>query len=329
MEYDISVIICTRNRAESLAETLGLLARADRAGLRVEIVVVDNGSSDATPEIARSFSNAIDLRVLFEPRQGVFGKSHALNRALDEGGLGKIIAILDDDMTPHADWFRGIVALSERWPEKDIFTGRSYVVWPSDPPSEIVKSAALRTWMYSIIDGGMEDQPMGNGRWFSGNHFWFRSRCLQSGVRFDDIWLTEPKFMLDQVERGYEAISGPDAVVGHRIQEHLLEKDVIRERARKVGESNADVRLRPYRRSVRHAEFMNRHPFFGRLFCIAKLAQSAARWARVKLITNPEERFVRGVIVTESLVYHRHLLRTAGQLPEYRLLKLLQRSRPA
>jgi glycosyltransferase involved in cell wall biosynthesis len=329
MDYDISVVICTRNRAESLRETLDLLVKADRTGLQVEIVVVDNGSTDATPEVARSISRQIDVRLLFEPRQGVFGKTHALNRALDEGGLGQIIAILDDDMTPHSDWFQGIMALSQRWPDKDFFTGRSYVIWPADPPPEIAQSGALRTWMYSIIDEGPEDQAMGNGRWFSGNHFWFRSRCLESGTRFDDVWLTEPKFMLDLVELGYGAMSGPDAVVGHRIQERLLEKDVIRERARKVGESNADVRLRPFRRSVKHAQFMNSHPVLGRLFCVAKLALSAGQWVRAKLVTRSDKRFVRSVIVTESLVYHWQLLRTASRMPEYRIFKFLARPHSA
>lgn len=328
MEYDISVLLCTRNRADSLRETLDCLARADRAGLQVEIVVVDNGSTDATQEVARAFSGLIDIRLLFEPRQGVFGKSYALNRALDEGGLGEFVAVLDDDMTPHNDWYQGVAALSRRWPGKDIFTGHSYVIWPADPPPEIAQSAALRVWMYSIMDEPTEDRPMENGRFFAGGHFWFRSRCLQSGVRFDDVWLTEPKFMLDLVELGYGAVSGPDAVAGHRIQKRLLEKDVIRERARKVGQSNAEVRLRPYRHTVKHARFMKSHPLAGRLFCLAKVALSAGPWIRARLTTQPDKRFVRSVIVTESLVYHLQLLRTANQMPEYRILKSLQRIDP-
>jgi glycosyltransferase involved in cell wall biosynthesis len=326
MEYDISVLVCTRNRAESLRETLDCLARADRAGLRVEIVVVDNGSTDATQQVAGNFRGLIDMRLLFEPRQGVFGKSHALNCALDEGGLGGIVAVLDDDMTPHSDWFHGIAALSKRWPDKDLFSGRTYVIWPADPPPEIAQSTALRVWMYSIMDEPTEDQPMGNGRFFAGGHFWFRSRCLRSGVRFDDVWLTEPKFMLDLVELGHGAVSGPDAVAGHRIQKHLLEKDVIRERARKVGESNAEVRLRPYRSSVKHARFMKSHPLVGRLFCVAKVAMSAGQWIRAQLITHPEKRFVRSVTVMESLVYHMQLLRIANQMPEYRIVGYRRRS---
>lgn len=328
MDYDISVLVCTRDRAESLRETLDCLARADRTGLRVEIVVVDNGSTDATPEVVRAFGGLLDIRLLFEPRQGVFGKSHALNRALDEGGLGGIVAVLDDDMTPHSDWFHGVIALSQRWPDKDIFTGRSYVIWPADPPPEIAQNATLRVWMYSIMDETAEDRAMGNGRFFAGGHFWFRSRCLRSGVRFDDVWLTEPKFMLDLVDLGHGGVSGPDAVAGHRIQQRLLDKDVIRERAIKVGQSNAEVRLRPYRRSVKHARFMKSHPLAGRMFCLSKVIVSAGQWVRAQLTTQSEKRFVRSVIVMESLVYHLQLLRTANQMSEYRVLKFLQPADP-
>jgi glycosyltransferase involved in cell wall biosynthesis len=321
MEFDISVVICTRNRAETLRETLGCLAATDRTGLNVEIVVVDNGGMDSTPEVARAFEDLLYVRVLFEPRQGNFGKSHALNRALDEDHLGKIVAILDDDMSPHPDWFQGVAALCRRWPNKDLFTGRSYVVWPNTPPPALAQSGTLQTWMFSIGDLGDRDMPLDNGRWFPGGHFWFRSRCLRGGIRFDDIWLTEPKFMLDLVELGYGAISGPDAVAGHRIQEHLLTQSVIRARAIKVGCSNADVRLRPYRKSVKHARFLHRHPLLGRLFCCVKIVQSAVSWLRAKLHLHEDRRFVAAMIALEKLIYHRQLLRIAAGMREYQVLR--------
>ena len=52
---DISVLICTFNRAESLRETLESLAEADRGNLSVEVVVIDNNSSDRTREVAEAF----------------------------------------------------------------------------------------------------------------------------------------------------------------------------------------------------------------------------------------------------------------------------------
>lgn len=321
MDADISVVICTRNRAESLRETLNCLAGADRSGLSVEVIVVNNGGVDHTEEAAKTFAGYFPVRLIYEPRQGVFGKSHALNRALEEPDLGKIIAILDDDMTPHHDWFQGVAAICARWPDHDLFTGRSYVIWPMPPPPAIARSFPLQTWMYSIIDHGLQDKAMGNGRWFSGNHFWFRSRCLSSGIRFDDIWLTEPKFMLDMVELGFGAISGPDAIAGHRIQASLLGKHTIRERAVKVGRSNADVRLRPCRRSVKHAQLFNQHPLLGRLLCCARLLQSCLGWVTAGLHPAAMNRFVRAAVAREQFTYYLHLLRLASQMPEYRLVR--------
>jgi glycosyltransferase involved in cell wall biosynthesis len=318
-EPDITVVICTRNRATSLRETLECLCQADRTGLRVEVVVVDNGSVDETPDVVRGFEGRLPMRLLYEPRQGCFGKSHALNRALDECVLGQIVAVLDDDMSPHADWFHGVATLCSRWPDKDIFTGRSYVVWPTSPQPALAQSRELRTWMFSITDNGSEDRSMVNGHWFAGGHFWFRSRCLTSSIRFEDTWLTEPKFMLDLVEIGYGAVSGPDAVAGHRIQEGLLNQASIRERAIKVGRSNAEVRLRPYRKTIRHAQSLHHHPLLGRAFCCVKLAQAGLRWLRAKLHRSSSDRFVATVVALEQLTYHLQLLRTATQMREYRI----------
>jgi glycosyltransferase involved in cell wall biosynthesis len=317
MESDISVVICTRNRAKSLKETLACLANADQRALSVDIIVVDNGSVDETASVVREFRQRLPIRLLFEPEQGIYGKSHALNRALGEGSLGKIVAVLDDDMSPHEDWFQGVAAICARWPDKDLFTGRSYVIWPTLPDPAVAQSAELQAWMFSIDDNGHEDRSLGDGRWFSGNHFWFRSRCLKDAVRFDDIWFTEPKFVLDLVERGYGAVSGPDAVAGHRIQEGLLSKASIRQRAIKVGRSNAEVRLRPYRQSVKHARALRKQPLLGRLFCCAKLGQWAISWLRANLHYSSNDRFVGRVVALEELIYHLHLLRTAAQMHEY------------
>ena len=43
---DISVIICTQNRASSLQVTLEHLVAADRDGIRAEVIIVDNAGHD-------------------------------------------------------------------------------------------------------------------------------------------------------------------------------------------------------------------------------------------------------------------------------------------
>jgi glycosyltransferase involved in cell wall biosynthesis len=329
MDCDISVVICTRDRPESLRETLACLASADREGLRVHVIVVDNAGTQPLDATVAQFERELSIELLVEPTFGVYGKSHALNRALDDGRLAPIVAILDDDMTPDASWFRGIDALCRRWPDADLFTGRSYVVWPGGAAPELVESGTLGTWMYSVIDNGPRDAPMESGRWFSGNHFWFRSRCLASGVRFDDVWLTEPKFMLDLVECGFRAISGPDAVVGHRIQAHLLDRDVIRKRAVLVGRSNAEVRLVPPRRSVKQAALLRNRPIVGRLWCLGRLMQAVSRCAWSQIDRSTGRRFVARMVALEQVAYYSSVLRIANRMGEYAAALARRRIRPA
>src|SRR6202043_3935219 len=112
--------------------TLECLASANRDGIRAEVIVVDNAGGDNTKEVANSFSHRIAVRYLYEPETAGYGKVHALNRALSAGGLGEIVAVLDDDMSPHLDWFQGVKAISERWPDKDLFAGNTYIIWPTD-----------------------------------------------------------------------------------------------------------------------------------------------------------------------------------------------------
>lgn len=91
----ISVIVCTRNGAATLRECLVALGRQSHANH--EVIVIDDGSTDATPEIARSFAFVRYVR------QEPSGLSVARNRGAREA-TGEILAFTDDDCIPDEDW---------------------------------------------------------------------------------------------------------------------------------------------------------------------------------------------------------------------------------
>jgi len=318
---DLSVIICTRNRADSLLVTLDCLTHNDQAGLDLEVVVVDNGSTDATRAVVDSFGARLPLRYLFEPTLGTFGKSHALNCAIASGGLGEIVAVIDDDISPQPDWLRGVISISKRWPDKDLFTGKTTIIWPSDKVPGWALQPLLHSWIFSAISYGDRDKPLAPGRWFSGNHFWFRSRVLAMGRRFKDIWLTEPDFMLQLAEEGYQGIAGPDAMVGHRIQPRLLSQDVARELAVKVGRCYAALRLQPYRSRVKQSVLFRKHPVCAHLFCLA----NGMRWQCLlilsRLSSSTDAGFVRSLVALERVNTYWALSRIARQMDEYRVFR--------
>lgn len=99
---DVSIIIATRNRANALLQTLQSLARISIPnGLKYEIIVVDNGSSDRTKEVVY-YQQLINNKIsyYYEP---ILGKSRALNRGL-QFAIGEIILLTDDDVETPENW---------------------------------------------------------------------------------------------------------------------------------------------------------------------------------------------------------------------------------
>ncbi|MCB9477612.1 MAG: glycosyltransferase [Deltaproteobacteria bacterium] len=115
----VSVIIPVRDGAQHLADAINsALAQTYR---RVEVIVVDNGSKDASPTIARRFEPHV--RLIQEHRPGAH---HARNRGLAES-QGEYIQFLDHDDLLDADKIAKQVARMKIAPETDVIFGPAYI----------------------------------------------------------------------------------------------------------------------------------------------------------------------------------------------------------
>jgi glycosyltransferase involved in cell wall biosynthesis len=85
----VSVIIPTHNRAELL--NVALASLQSQTYTDFEAIVVDDGSTDDTPDVVGSFDDR--FHYIYQVRQG---RSRARNRAL-EIARGRYVAFLDDD----------------------------------------------------------------------------------------------------------------------------------------------------------------------------------------------------------------------------------------
>lgn len=93
---NISVVICTRERPESLERCLRALLRCSQPP--GEIIVVDNcPSSGATRRLLENYS---EIKYVLEPRPGL---DIARNTGI-RNALGQIVAFTDDDAVVHPDW---------------------------------------------------------------------------------------------------------------------------------------------------------------------------------------------------------------------------------
>lgn len=129
----VSVVICTWNRCELLAETLASLAQqCVPREVRVEVVVVDNNSTDRTRAVVEEFQQSWtcgELRYLHEPRQG---KQFALNAGI-RNSAGEILAFTDDDVVFDESWLHGVVELFQDT-SLELAGGKTLIIWPDGRP---------------------------------------------------------------------------------------------------------------------------------------------------------------------------------------------------
>lgn len=97
----ISLVICTRDRAQLLERCLSHVGRLRYPVF--ETIVVDNAPSDQS---TRQVAGRFPVRYVREDRPGL---DWARNRGIAEARHG-IIAFTDDDATPDAEWLNGLAA---------------------------------------------------------------------------------------------------------------------------------------------------------------------------------------------------------------------------
>lgn len=151
--HSISVLICSYNRAPLLEQALEKLASATVPdACAVEIVVVDNNSTDSTVDVVARAAAAgpLPIRYVLERQQG---KSFALNSGLSVA-QGDVIALTDDDVLPGADW---LVRIAANFRAEDIVFvfGKVLPRWEVPPPPEMLTRRARDIWgPLALIDYG-------------------------------------------------------------------------------------------------------------------------------------------------------------------------------
>jgi glycosyltransferase involved in cell wall biosynthesis len=143
----LSIVVPTRNRADQLERCLDAARAMDGNGW--ELIVVDNGSTDRTPEILASrageFAHFRSVTVA-EP-----GAGRARN-----GGLalaaGPLVAFFDDDCYPTPSYALDVVAEFGDDPEIGFVAGRILLHDPDDLPitietSEVARAFAPRSYL--------------------------------------------------------------------------------------------------------------------------------------------------------------------------------------
>ena len=140
----VSVIVPAYNEEELLPACLEALAAQDYAG-EVEILVVNNASTDATGEIARAHG----VRVIEEPTRG-YGR--ALRRGF-AAASGEILASTDADTEVPADWLSRLVE-TYAWDDEVVCAGGDVEFIDPNLRGWIFTRGLLRFLVWSDRAGG-------------------------------------------------------------------------------------------------------------------------------------------------------------------------------
>lgn len=237
----LSLVVATWNRASSLRLTLrALQAQEIRDEFDLEILVVDNGSTDDTPGVIKDAASGArwPVRYLAEPRQG---KSFACNRAIREA-RGEWLVFTDDDVLPEAGWAQALVD-AMRLHGADAAGGPVRPLWQA-APGDWLTAAPLRQHVWGILallDRGevpVMAKPT-ESNFLIGANMAFRAATLRriGGFRTDlgphgaMLMRGEDTELLARLQqRGGRVVYAPEAVVHHRVARERMSLAYARRR---------------------------------------------------------------------------------------------------
>jgi glycosyltransferase involved in cell wall biosynthesis len=144
---DFTVAIPVYNGAKTLPQVLTRLrAQTFTTPLRWEVLVIDNNSTDQTPQVVEAFQADwladVPLKYFCETRQGI---SYARQRAIAEAE-GEFIGFLDDDNFAAPDWVAAACSFGQSHPQAGAFGGEvraAFEVPPSEELADMVRLLAI------------------------------------------------------------------------------------------------------------------------------------------------------------------------------------------
>lgn len=298
-----------------LEKTLDNFTHLDFGALELQIIVVDNNSSDKTYEVCQGFESQLPLTYLFQPKPG---KNSALNLALKELELGDVVVFTDDDVCPNVEWFQTIKNSLANYPQYSVFGGPVHMIWPEDAPNWC---KSLEKIVYAQHSYNEKEAEYEAGLYPIGPNFWVRSEIFtRCKYKFSEsvgpipnsqkrIMGSETSFLMKLTARGYKIMHIPDARVGHYVTPSQTTKKYVLSRSRTHGRFLARMghrfsKLDLFRKSEffwRMAEWMSTIGLYI-VFCLSFLNPSI------------EKRMKKQVFAARWIAYHIELLQNARSI---------------
>lgn len=238
-----TIAVCTHSRARSLERLLSSLCALDRRpALALEILVVDNASTDDTAAVVESFADRLPVRRVTESRLGI---SYARNKVLD-CAAGELVLCTDDDVTVPPDWLVKYVDAFDLYPEASFLAGPISAQAPGVSAHRLDAFRRLAPGVLSHLepDIGLTClyRPDGLIPW--GANFAYRNNAVR-GVAYDTNLGRKPDnrlgsheettFLKNLIEQGKHGIWLPHNPVDHNVTAERMKMDYVRRYYKGIG----------------------------------------------------------------------------------------------
>jgi O-antigen biosynthesis protein len=213
-KVSVSVITVTYNARRFIEKFIASVLATDRQGMDLEIIVVDNGSTDDSTDWLRE--NHPEIRLISNDENNY---ARALNRGI-EHSRGDYIVICNNDGMVDKGWLQGLLDVFRR--NERIGAVQSKILF-SD--SQSVNSVGVEEIVdFHFADIGWREKDSrdyaepARREFVSGGSIMFRRACLEDVGSWDErfiMYLEDVDYSLRCREHGWELWFGPDSVFFH------------------------------------------------------------------------------------------------------------------
>jgi glycosyltransferase involved in cell wall biosynthesis len=178
-KIELTVLMACRNGGQVLPRVLEGYRRVEPPPVGWKMVIVDNGSTDATFDIINSFSKDLPIELL---RLNEPGKNRALNAGI-AAVQGRIAVLTDDDAIPHPAFLSAWAKFLDRERDHELLGGSIEPLFDAPPPPWLLKTRLRFALMFSERE--LPEGPIDAGDIY-GPNMAVRTSIFDRGLRFDE-----------------------------------------------------------------------------------------------------------------------------------------------